>query len=194
MNPDHNMLTSEAETPALADSCAQGSLLPPAAELMRVRLRKAELARLFGVSKAAVTSWVKLGWVTVEIDGRIDPQRAARSLLTRADTSRMRSRFIAGALEEVNTLRRAGDTARREAAEARAELESLRRSVADTEALAEALAKRLAGAEQYGEQAAGRLFALAEAIRGNLAAVEAGCAPAAAALAAALRQVEGAGE
>lgn len=153
MNGSDNLLTPAPSAPDSADPCAQGSLLPDPASLMRIRLRKAELARLFGVSKACVTDWCQRGWVTVEMDGRIDPQRAARSLLTRADTSRLRTKILAGALDEVRELRRDRDDARREAVEARAELAALR---AERDRLAAALAE----AEAFADRQAAELYRL----------------------------------
>lgn len=111
--------------PGLADSAA----------LLRVRIRPAELARMLGVSRQAVSTWVKKGYFSPGIDGRVDPQQAVAEVLRRTPASQLRAQVLKRAVEDVKSLRES-------AAAADARADRLQGRVAHLEAaLAEARAE-----------------------------------------------------
>jgi len=79
----------------------------PASQLDRsgLRMTRAELARLLGVTKQTVSNWVKGGKITLGADGRIDPRHAVSQLLRTTDPARLRSRVLSPLLNEVTALR-----------------------------------------------------------------------------------------
>lgn len=82
------------------------SLLPfNPADLVRIRVLPAELARAFDVSKQTVSQWEKKGWIARGPDGRIDPYVAARSVFAKADPARMRARIFREAMQTQQELR-----------------------------------------------------------------------------------------
>lgn len=86
---------------------APPSLLPfDPAQLMKVRLLPAELARAFEVSKTTVSRWEKDGLIARGPDGRIDPYVAARRIFEKADPRRMRARIFREAMQTQQQLRR----------------------------------------------------------------------------------------
>jgi len=97
-------------------------LLADHKELLRMRIRPAEFARLLGVSKQCVSHWIRDGKIAQpsQLDGRIDVQRAIQSVLRNTDPGRLRSRVLRQAVDDAQALRanlaRAEDRA--EAAEA----------------------------------------------------------------------------
>lgn len=83
------------------------SLLPfEPADLVRIRVLPAELARAFKVSKQTVSQWEKKGWISRGPDGRIDPFVAARRVLLKADPARMRARIFREAMQTQQQLHR----------------------------------------------------------------------------------------
>lgn len=70
-----------------------------------VRMRPAEIARLFQVSPARVSQWIKNGQITRFADGLIDPARAARELAKNCDIRRMRAKPFRPLSDEVQKLR-----------------------------------------------------------------------------------------
>lgn len=90
-------------------------------ELLAIRVRPAEFARLLGVSKQTVSVWIRDGKVTANaLDGLLDVRRAIQDVLRNTDPGRLRSRVlrqaVTDALELRENLARAEDRA--EAAEA----------------------------------------------------------------------------
>ena len=71
-----------------------------------IRVRPSDLARLIGVSKQAVSSWVKDGRVILGADGRVDPRVAINRLLATGDPSRLRAKFLAPLIGELDEARR----------------------------------------------------------------------------------------
>lgn len=82
-------------------------LLADKKELLRLRIRPAEFARLLGVSKQAVSDWIKLGKIPPPslLDGRLDVQRSINEVLRNCDPGRLRSRVLRQAVDEVQQLR-----------------------------------------------------------------------------------------
>lgn len=100
-----------ASLPLLADSAA----------LLKVRIRPSEFARLMGVSKQAISCWIRDGKISINpIDGRLDVQAAIQQVLKNTDPGRLRARVLRQAVEDVQGLRNA-------AAEAETRAESLER-------------------------------------------------------------------
>ena len=159
MSEAGNVRTKGAES---LDSAAAVQLglpeLPAVASLYRIRLRPAEFARLLGVAKSSVTSWTHRGIVRVGVDGRLDPALAIKTLLSRPDAGRLRSRFLAEAFEEFDELRRERDAARALAAR----VPELERELA-------AAIARAADADGAGDAMAARVFEIVEAVRAALA-------------------------
>lgn len=88
-----------------ASSPAQPFLGFDPAELVAVRVRPAEFARLSGVTKQAVSGWIKRGLVTLGPDGRLDPSKAYRELMANGDPAKLRARFMKGAMDDVGKLK-----------------------------------------------------------------------------------------
>lgn len=147
------------------DSGSQ-STLPgiPDAALLTIRLNQSEFANAIGVSKNAVSKWVKAGVFTVGVDGRFDPLKALRAVLLRRDARQFRARLMRAAVPELHELQRESARAKlldTELARARAEIESAKGE-------ASRLRERLASAEAYGERAAGDLHALRRIVRASV--------------------------
>lgn len=101
------------------------SLLPFAeGALLSVRLLPAEFSRIVGVSKQTVSRWVRAGKVTLGVDGRLDPAKAMRELLSKGDPGRFRARLFRQAISDVNDLR--ANSARAGVAEQELEAEQKR--------------------------------------------------------------------
>ncbi len=113
--------------------------------LLSVRVRPAEFARLLGVSKQTVSTWIRNGKVTLNaLDGRLDLNRAIQDVLRNTSPGRLRSRVLRQAVTDALQLRenlaRAEDRAvAAEAAlgEAQRQIDHLERWVADGDAHAE---------------------------------------------------------
>lgn len=82
---------------SLAD--ARPSLLPfDPKDMMGMRVTPAVFAGMCGVTKQSVSRWIKKGWVTLGVDGRLDPVAATRQYLSHADPKRVRARVFRDAL------------------------------------------------------------------------------------------------
>lgn len=66
-----------------------------------IRLTRAEFARFLGVSKQAVTDYVKSGKIVLGADGRLDPRQAVSQLLRSTDPARLRSKVLAPLVKDV---------------------------------------------------------------------------------------------
>lgn len=66
-----------------------------------IRLTRAEFARFLGVSKQAVTDYVKGGKIVLGADGRLDPRQAVSQLLRTTDPARLRSKVLAPLVKDV---------------------------------------------------------------------------------------------
>ena len=71
-----------------------------------VRVRPADLARLFGVTKQGVSGWIKDGRITLGADGRVDPRVAVNQLLTTGNPARLRAAFLKPLVTELDVARR----------------------------------------------------------------------------------------
>lgn len=94
--------------PAKPDAAAHPELgfLFDRKELLAIRVRPAEFARLLGVSKQTVSVWIRDGKVTVNaLDGLLDVRRAIQDVLRNTDPGRLRSRVLRQAVTDVQELR-----------------------------------------------------------------------------------------
>lgn len=81
-------------------------LLADHPDLLRVRILPAEFARLLGVSKQAVSCWIRDSKITINlIDGRLDVQTAIQQVLRNTDPGRLRARVLRQAVQDVQGLR-----------------------------------------------------------------------------------------
>lgn len=72
---------------------------------LELRVRPAELARLWQVSKQAVSQWIKKGIITPHPDGSISPKKAMKQYLANTDGTRMRANFMKTITNEVDDLK-----------------------------------------------------------------------------------------
>lgn len=107
----------------------QSSTLPfDPADLVKMRVTPARLAAMCGITRQAVSKWIKNGWVTLGPDGLLDPAVATRQYLRHVDPARAKARILKSATVTH--------------AEMRARIQSLEAAVADA-VPSEELAKRL---------------------------------------------------
>jgi len=100
-------MTSEHESTAESEVGAPPSFLPfDPAELTSLRVTQAELARMFGVSRQAVSQWVKKGILSFGPDGRIDPRHAASQVLKKTDPGRLRAKLLKSTSDNETALRK----------------------------------------------------------------------------------------
>ena len=99
-------VTKPAATDADDPSATRPSLLPfDPADLMAMRVKPADYARMCQVSRQTVSKWIKKGWITLGLDGLLDPVVASRQLLSKADPSRLRARVFKDATSTMKELR-----------------------------------------------------------------------------------------
>lgn len=68
-------------------------------------MRPAEFARLVGVTKQAVSDWIKRGKITLGPDGKLDPDVAMRQVVERTDPARLRAKALKGMAGDLHQLR-----------------------------------------------------------------------------------------
>lgn len=74
--------------------------------LLTIRVRPAEFARLLGVSKQTVSTWIRDGKVTINaLDGLLDVRRAIQDVLRNTSPGRLRSRVLRQAVTDALELR-----------------------------------------------------------------------------------------
>lgn len=96
-------MTNQAETEPL--SSKQPLLAFDPQDLVSMRVRPADFARMCKVSRQAVSKWVERGVITLGPDGLLDPVKAGREVLARTDPARLRARVFRDAFKDVDTLR-----------------------------------------------------------------------------------------
>jgi len=111
------------------DSTGQSRPLPFAssdADLAGIRVTRAQFARMMGVSKQAVSDWVRSGRVALGADQRFDPRQAVARLLATGDPARLRAKVlkplvddIAGRDREIDRLRQLVEELRHQLADAK---------------------------------------------------------------------------
>lgn len=90
-----------------------------------IRVRPAELARMLGVSRQAVSEWVRLGKVKIGSDGRMDPREAVRDVLRHSDPGRLRARLLRSLTDDADDLRQQLQEVRHERDALRSHLQEL---------------------------------------------------------------------
>lgn len=100
-------IRAKPDTHAAPASSQTLPLLADKKELLRIRIRPAEFARLMGVSKQTVSDWVKHGRIAPPslLDGRLDVQRAIQDVLRNTSPGRLRARVLRQAVDDVQQLR-----------------------------------------------------------------------------------------
>lgn len=93
-------------------------------DMLSVRVRPADLARMWQVSKQAVSQWIKRGVISTYPDGSIDPKSAMKEYLTNTDGSRMRANFMRTISTEVDDLKQINQNLARQLADTHAALQS----------------------------------------------------------------------
>lgn len=71
-----------------------------------LRLTRAEFARFLGVSKTAITEWLRAGKITINADGRLDPRQAVSQLLRNSDPARLRAKVLAPLVKDIGILQK----------------------------------------------------------------------------------------
>lgn len=69
-----------------------------------ITLTPAGFARLMGVSRQCVSTWVRGGKISLDADGRLDPQKAVEELLRNSVPGKLRARALAPLLRDVKAL------------------------------------------------------------------------------------------
>lgn len=100
-----NATTSASMTTPAPENGPQPHLPFDGRELLRVRVRPADLARMLGVNKSTITRWIQRDVITLGCDGRLDPERAMREILRRADPGQTRARLVRRAFGDLGDLR-----------------------------------------------------------------------------------------
>jgi predicted transcriptional regulator len=117
------------------------SLLIDSPELLKVRMRPAQFARLLGVSKQAVSRWIAEGKVTLNpVDGLLDAQAAVQQVLRNTDPGRLRSRILRAAVGDVQQLRESAALAEERVAAVAAELRAAQQATEYEAKLADRMA------------------------------------------------------
>ena len=65
-----------------------------------IRIRPADFARICGVSKQAVSNWIKIGKITLFPDGTLDPRKAAQQVINNTAPGRLRARIFKLSFDE----------------------------------------------------------------------------------------------
>ena len=81
------------------------ALLPfDPADMVSMRVKPAEFARMVGVSRTAVSQWIKEGKVTRGPDGLLDPVKASREVMANTNPAQLRARVFKQAMEPYGEL------------------------------------------------------------------------------------------
>ena len=115
--------------------------LPEASALLKIRVLPSEFSRLLGVSRTAVSKWIKAGILTPGIDGRLDATAATRRVLERVDLGRTRSRVLRAAAGDLAELRQSAAEADERVAAVQAQLDAATARCAELEHFGELLAE-----------------------------------------------------
>lgn len=74
-------------------------------DLVAMRVRPAQFARMCEVSKQSVSDWIRRGVISLGPDGLLDPVVASRQVFERTDPARLRARVFKGLARDVPELR-----------------------------------------------------------------------------------------
>lgn len=70
-----------------------------------VRVRPVDFAKLCGVSKQAVSAWIKEGKITIYPDGTLDPKKAAKEYIQNSNPARVKASIFKVITDDVGTLK-----------------------------------------------------------------------------------------
>jgi transcriptional regulator with XRE-family HTH domain len=113
-------MTHEANGNDRKGAGTRASFLPfNPVDLVAMRVSPAQFARMVGVSKQAVSQWIKRGTVTLGPDGKLDPAKASREVIENTDPSKLRARVFKQATASHDELRQRIGTLEAELAEER---------------------------------------------------------------------------
>ena len=94
--------SSPAETPLTTSHTLP---FDPADLVRGIRVRPAQFARMCGVSRQAVSQWVKAGKILLYPDGTFDPAVAARRVIEYTDPGRLRAKVFRVISNDASTMR-----------------------------------------------------------------------------------------
>lgn len=97
-------------------------------DLVAMRVRPAQFARMCEVSKQAVSDWIRRGVVTLGPDGFLDPIAASRQVFERTDPARLRARVFKNLARDVPELKERVRDLNNELRATRGQLQELSRS------------------------------------------------------------------
>lgn len=109
----------------------QSPLAFDAGDLLKLRVRPADFARLCGVSKQSVSRWIQLGKLTLGPDGKLDPDAGIQQVIQRSDPARLRARFFKLASEDRSALRKRVERLEAELRRQKAEVLQARNALQD---------------------------------------------------------------
>lgn len=66
-----------------------------------LRIRPVQFAKICGVSKNAVSIWIKNGRITLLPDGTLNPQKAASELIANSDAKKLRTKLFKNLVDDV---------------------------------------------------------------------------------------------
>lgn len=165
-------MTSEAKSPDPASDPGASSTLQGLPfswqEMALARVKPARFAELVGVTRSAVSTWIKKGWVDLYPDGTLDPRAAVDALLKRGNPARLRSKLLRHAGTEAEQLRRRVVELEARLAEGEGDAAPASLAGGHAEAYAEARARRERAAADKAEvelaRMAGELMDAAEVV------------------------------
>lgn len=70
----------------------------------KIKMKPAEFARLIGVSKQAVSVWIKDGKIDIFPNGYLNPDKAIKQLLKNTNPAKLRSRALMPLIKQVKEL------------------------------------------------------------------------------------------
>lgn len=123
MTPDHEAPADQGENSPPSSSARMLPFDP--AELVAMRVRPAQFARMCEVSKQAVSDWIKRGIISLGPDGLLDPVTASRQVFERTDPARLRARVFKDIARDIPELREQVRELRQALKQARAERDQL---------------------------------------------------------------------
>lgn len=70
----------------------------------KIEIKPSEFARLIGVSKQAVSAWIKDGKITINDHGYLNPNKAIAQLLKNANPAKLRSKALMPLIKQIRVL------------------------------------------------------------------------------------------
>lgn len=70
----------------------------------KIRMKPAEFSRLIGVSKQAVSAWIRDGKISIGFDGHLNPNEAISQLLKKSNPAKLRSKALMPLIKQIRAL------------------------------------------------------------------------------------------